>query len=219
MSAEPSGKQTGDGQIDDGQIDDNRSALTAWLAAVDRGDDERAEELVASLTPADAPRLAALAAPPDGDRRWWAVRSLAALGTEASVPALVAALDSADPPTRAVAALGLGYLCDRRPDEVEPALDRLARLLADDDGFVRQAAADGLSLCGDGAVQALARVLFESGHEGARSRAAAALRHMRTMKAAAVLYRCLNDHNHLVHTYAYEGLDEMGLLENMILWP
>lgn len=195
------------------------ATLTEWLAAVDAGDDARAEALVTSLSPADAGALAALAGPPDGDRRWWAVRALAELGGDAAVPVLLAALGSGDAGTRAAAALALGHLHARRPAAVLSALDRLAQALADDDGFVRQAAVDGLALCGDDAVPPLARVIFDSTHEGARTRAASALRNIRTQKAARVLYRCLNDHNHLVHTYAYEGLDEMGLLENMLLWP
>lgn len=199
--------------------DKTAATLAKWLAAVDAGDDTRAEALVASLSPQDAAALLVLADPPDGDRRWWAVRALAAVGGDAAVPALVAALESHDAGTRAAAALALGHLHMRRPAAVIPALDRLALALADDDGFVRQAAVDGLSLCEDDGVPPLARILAESDHEGARTRAAAALRNIRTTKAAAVLYRCLNDHNHLVHTYAYEGLDEMGLLENLLLWP
>ncbi len=39
------------------------------------------------------------------------------------------------------------------------------------------------------------------------------------MKAAAILYALLNDENHLVRAYAYEGLDEMGLLENVLVIP
>ena len=195
------------------------SAFVEWLGAVDAGDDERAEALVAALLPDHEGALLALAASSDADRRWWAVRALAAVGGAGAVPALVTALASADEETRAAAALALGHLHARHPQAVQPALDSLAHLLADNDGFVRKAAVDGLSLCGDDAVPVLARVLTGSDHEGARTRAAAALRNIRSMKAAAVLYRCLNDHNHLVHTYAYEGLDDMGLLENMLLWP
>jgi HEAT repeat protein len=195
------------------------TTLAEWLAAVDAGDDARTEALVALLSPANEDALLVLAGPPDGDRRWWAVRALAAVGGGSAVPALLAALESPDAGTRAAAALALGHLCTRCPAAVVPHLDRLAQMLADDDGFVRRAAGDGLSLCGDDAVPPLVRVLSDSQHEGARTRAAAALRNIRTTKAAAALYRCLNDHNHLVHTYAYEGLDEMGLLENLLLWP
>jgi HEAT repeat protein len=45
------------------------------------------------------------------------------------------------------------------------------------------------------------------------------LRKIATLKAAAILYALLNDENHLVRSYAYEGLDEMGLLENVLVMP
>jgi HEAT repeat protein len=56
-------------------------------------------------------------------------------------------------------------------------------------------------------------------HEGARTRAAYALRKIASPAAAASLFRCLNDPNYMVHTYAYEGLDELGLLDNLLLVP
>ncbi len=115
--------------------------------------------------------------------------------------------------------MSVSYLNQRQPQAMQPLLPQVARLLADDDGFVRQAAADSLAQCGDAAVPALATVIFQCKHEGARTRAAGALRKIASMKAAGVLFRCLNDHNHLVHTYAYEALDEMGLLENVLLMP
>ena len=50
-----------------------------------------------------------------------------------------------------------------------------------------------------------------------RDSAAGALRKIATMKAAGVLYALLNDPNHLVRAYAYEGLDDMGLLETVLV--
>jgi HEAT repeat protein len=83
---------------------------------------------------------------------------------------------------------------------------------------VRQAAADALALCGDDAVTTLATVLAGE-EQGARTRAAYALRKIASLAAAAILFRCLNDANYMVHTYAYEGLDELGLLDNLLLIP
>lgn len=192
------------------------SPLDQFLSAID-ADDDGAEALVSELTPADEPALLDLAQSNDADQRWWAVRSLAAVGGPAAIPAIDAALTADDPSLRACAALAVGHLHARQPQAATSLLAHLADLLADDDGFVRQAAADGLALCGDDAVPALAEVIFHSEHEGARTRAASALRKIATMRAAAVLYRCLNDRNHLVHTYAFEALDEMGLLENILV--
>ena len=106
-----------------------------------------------------------------------------------------------------------------QPEAVAAVLPLLAPHLADDDGFVRKAAVDGFSLCGPAALPALADVLMHSEHEGARTRAACALRALRNESAAPLLFRFLNDHNHLVHNYCYEALDDLGLLENVLLMP
>ena len=140
-----------------------------------------------------------------------------ASGRRGSGAVVQAALAAPAPELRAAAALALVHLHSRAPAAVAPALDTVAALLTDDDGLVRQTAADCLAQCGDDAVPALGRVLRESAHQGARTRAAGALRKIATMKAAAILYPLLNDPNHLVRMYAYEGLDEMGLLENVLV--
>jgi HEAT repeat protein len=194
-------------------------AVAPLMTAIDAGDDARCEALVHDLTPADSPLLVTLAADGDPDRRWWAVRALALVGADGAVPALVHCLADDDPSVRAAAAMSLGHVHRRAPAAVAPQLDQVAALLADDNGLVRQAAGDGLAVCGDDAVPALAAALRQSQHPGARSRAAAALRKIATLRAAAVLYPLLNDPNHLVRMYAYEGLDEMGLLENVLLIP
>lgn len=196
-----------------------QSTLDQFQSAIAAGDDDAAEALVNQLTLADEPALIELAQSTDPDRCWWALRALAAVGEENALPSVFGALGAADPVLRAVAAMSVAHLHQRVPQAVQPLLPQVAQLLADDDGFVRQAAADGLAQCGDNAVPALATVIFQSKHEGARTRAAGALRKIASMKAVGVLYRCLNDHNHLVHTYAYEALDEMGLLENVLLMP
>jgi len=168
------------------------------------------------LTPTDEPTLLPLLSAAHADQRWWATRALAFCGTQAAVPSLVAALDDQDAALRATAALALGHLYLREPDAVRPVLDQVATKLADEEGVVRQTIADALAMCGDAAVPALAHVL-QGNHEGARTRAAYALRKIATMKAASILYRHLNDTNYLVQMYAYEGLDEMGLLENILV--
>jgi HEAT repeat protein len=194
-------------------------SMQELLAAVAQGDDEEAERLAQQLTPADEPLLLALCASDEADKRWWAVRSLALVGGEASVPVLSDRLRDPAPAVRAAAALALAHLHARLPGELLPHLDGVAELLGDEEGYVRQSAADCLALCGDDAVPALGHVLRFSEHEGARTRAAGALRKIATMKAAGILYALLNDSNHLVRSYAYEALDEMGLLENILVMP
>lgn len=193
--------------------------MQEWLAAVARQDDEEAERLATRLTPANEAALLALATSTDPDERWWAVRGLAVAGGEACVPALVARLQDTQPNVRAASALALAHLHARCPEAVTPQLDAVAGLLEDDEGYVRQAAGDSLALCGDDGAPPLGSVLRYGTHQGARTRAAAALRKIATAKAAAILYALLNDQNHLVRSYAYEGLDEMGLLENVLVIP
>lgn len=192
-----------------------KSHWERFRAAVAAQDDEKAEALVALLTPADAPALLALAEGEE-DSRWWAIRGLAAVGGAESIAPVADALEADDPTLRATAALALAALFERHPQVVEPLLSRLVPLLHDDDGLVRQSAADALAQCGDPAVDALA-VALDSPHEGVRVRAATALHRIGTMKAAPPLYHHLEDPNPLVRHYAYETLDRLGLLTNVLL--
>lgn len=193
------------------------TTTAAFLAAIDAGADEVTECLALQLTPDAEPILLALLTASDADQRWWGVRALALCGGTTAVPAVVERLTDVDSGSRAAALLALAYLHRRHPDAVTPYLEQVADCLKDDDGMVRQMAADALAQCGDDAVPALARILFQQPHEGARTRAAGALRKIATMKAAGVLYALLNDSNHLVRAYAYEGLDDMGLLETVLV--
>ena len=189
------------------------------LAAVAQQDDEEAERQAQLLTAADEPALLGLLTSTSEDERWWAVRGLALEGKKKSIVPLGDRLRDEAAAVRAAAAMALGQLYTRDPDETVAQLGATADLLADDEGYVRQAAADSLAQCGDAAVPALGHVLRATTHQGARTRAAGALRKIGTMKAAAILYALLNDENHLVRAYAYEGLDEMGLLENVLVIP
>ncbi len=190
-----------------------------FLTAIDAQDDDAIESIALTLRAREEPALLAmLREDEDPERRWWAVRALALCGGPEAVPALVAALEDEDENVRAAAAMALARVHERNPAAVAPALDRVARLLDDASGAVRRVATDSLARCGDDAIDALAAVL-EGDRQGARTRAMAALRKIATFPAAKLMYQYLNDDNYLVHTYAYEGLDEMGLLENMLLLP
>lgn len=191
--------------------------LADFLAAIESGDDALAEHCALALPPEDESALIALLTTSNTDLRWWVVRALAACGAAAAPAAVAAQLNDSDSSVRAAALLALAHLHQRQPAAVAPLLDLAAAALKDDDGLVRQTASDALAMCSDDAVPALAHVLFQQSHEGARTRAAAALRKIATMKAASVLYPLLNDPNHMVRMYAYEGLDEMGLLETVLV--
>jgi len=194
------------------------SSLDRLLQAIDLDDDEAAEALISQLRRRDeAGMLAVIIGADEGSsRRWWGLRGLAAVGREAAVPMLVVAILNGDEGERAVAALALGHVHARAGEEVREFLPLLALGLADESGLVRQTTADGLALCGEDAVPVLVEAL-ESEHEGVRVRAAAALRKLQSMQAAGAMYQHLNDPNHLVRLYAYETLDAMGLLTNILL--
>lgn len=195
----------------------DQELLSLLLAAIAADDDEQTEALVLQLTPAAEPALLALLQTANADLRWWAARALAHCGTVQALPALGALLQADVSDLRVVAAMALGALASQQPTVGTPALTALAECLADEEGMVRQAAADALIQWGDAAVDALVNVLRFSQHQGARSRAAYALRKIGTPATIPALFRCLNDSNYLVHTYAYEALDEMGLLETELV--
>jgi HEAT repeat protein len=194
------------------------AVLDAMARALAANDDDALETLVNSLTTDAVPTLVTWIDSSDPDRRWWAIRALAMVGNAEAVPAVARGLRDDDAGTRAAAALALGHMHVRSPHAVTAQLAAVGACLADDEGFVRQVATDALAMCGDDAVPVLAEVL-RGEHDGARTRAALALGKIATMKAAAVLYQHLNDPNYLVRSYAYEALDEMGLLENLLLKP
>lgn len=188
-----------------------------FLQAIAADDDEAVEDVVFLLLPDDEAWLVDMTGSDDVDQRWWSARALAVCGSKAALPLLTTLLSDEDAGVRAATLLALAHLYARLPaGTIVPAFGAMADCLADDEGYVRQAATDALALCGDDAVDTLAGVL-DGDHGGARTRAAASLRKIATMKAAAILYQHLNDPNHLVRLYAYEGLDEMGLLENQLL--
>ncbi|MEZ4708585.1 MAG: HEAT repeat domain-containing protein [Caldilineaceae bacterium] len=199
-----------------GRPEDTQLLFPQFVKAVAAGDDDDAEALCQQLTAADEPKLIGLIADADLDMRWWALRALAQCGTAQSVAAIAVVLAAPQPELRQVATLTLGHIFQSAPERVSRQLPTLATLLRDEDGMVRQAAMMALSMCGDDAVAVLAEILAGS-HQGARTRAAQALRRIGSMGAAAVLYRHLEDPNHLVRTHAYEALDEMGLLENILV--
>ena len=192
---------------------------STWLAAVDAQEDDVAEARVANLTAADEPMLLVLLQEKDANRQWWAIRALGACGSEASLGALLPFLETDHDELRAVAIMALGNVGQRHPTALQPFLAQLTACLADASGMIRQIAADTLAQCGNPVIPALVDVLRYGKDQGARSRAAYALAKIGTLEAAPALYRCLNDPNYLVHTYAYEALEKMGLLENVLLAP
>ncbi|MBV7331114.1 HEAT repeat domain-containing protein [Chloroflexi bacterium TSY] len=194
----------------------NETTFQEFLVAIDVGDDAKTEELSLQIDSSLESELIQLAIRGELDQRWWAVRTLAHCGKADSIESLILSLTDPDSELRATTALALGHLHQRVPAAITPHLELLVARLADEDGFVRQSAADALSMCGDDAVDVLAKAM-QSNHDGVRSRAAYALHKIATMRTAPILFQHLNDPNYLVRSHAYEALDELGLLDNVLV--
>jgi len=195
------------------------TVLTPLIQCIEAGNDDAAETLITDL--ARQPNrvlvpLLELAESPQADFRWWAVRGLAAIAArdddarDEAVPILINALADDDESTRCAGALAVGQL------RATSAIPSLILLLGDHSGWVRGAAADGLAMMGEAAVSALGQAL-QNENEGVRVRAAYALHKIGSPKSARWLFPALNDENYLVHTHAYEALDEMGLLTTVLV--
>jgi len=202
-------------------------AIQALLDAIDASDDEAAERVAQTCAGQTAllPALRPLLADAEPDRRWWAVRTLAMIGGEEAGALLMPRLSDPDEATRCAAALGLGRL------RATAAIRVLTAELSDANGWVRDTAADALAMIGEPALPALAETL-STGQEGARVRAAGALRKIivgalsdhqtselgpQFWPAIGALFTALNDPNRLVRHNAYEALDRLGLLETVII--
>ena len=186
--------------------------LDEFVDSVEVGDDARTEEAalaVGRLGDAALPVLRDWLAGDNADRRWWACRALAALGTRAARALLVAALEDPDPAVRACVAQGLGEL------RAQEAVAGLVRRMADSSPLVSRVAADGLARIGAPAVPALIAAL-QVGEAQARAGAARALSIIRPQEAIAdeyirALCAALDDPSAIVTYYAEEALEQMGV--------
>ncbi len=189
-------------------------ALKVFLDSIAAGDDARTEEAVLALGHSSAensrrslddavlPPLRDLLVDADPDRRWWAARALAAVGTQAARDLLITALADPDPDVRACAVQGLGEL------HAEDAVAGLVRCLADPSPFVSRIAADSLAHIGPPAVPALIAALQE-GEVLTRAGAARALSIIQPEEAIPALCAALNDPSAIVTYHAEEALERM----------
>jgi HEAT repeat protein len=185
--------------------------LEALLAALAGGDEaaEAAVRTLAALAPAESAaafeRLAESAAWPDPERRWWAVRAMAALAHIDPLPALIAALRDPDAAIRQCAALGVRMRPDLR------AVAALITCLADSDALTARLAADALVAIGPEAAPTLIEAL--SGNDlqpAARLGALRALAAIGDTRAIPALFAAL-DGSTLEEYWASQGLERMGV--------
>lgn len=210
-------------------MSDTSDLIQALLDAIAAGDDERAERAARAFAtqPCVLPGLRPLLGDPSADRRWWAVRSLALIGGEDAERLLIEGLSDADEPTRCAAALALGQL------RSELAIPHLLAALRDASGWMRDSAADALSMIGDAALPALLEAMVEA-RDPIRVRATRATCRIigpalkgKTLNeydrkyhpALTALYTALNDPNRLVRTNAYDTLNSLGLFDEVHIAP
>ncbi len=208
---------------------DTNDLMQALLDAIAADDDEQAEAAVRALAslPGILPALRPLLGDPDENRRWWAVRALAVIGGDEAVRLLVEHLSDPDEPTRCAAALALGEL------RAEPALPALLAALTDASGWVRDSAADALSMIGVAALPDLVTAMADT-RDGVRVRASRAIGRIvgpalagktlneygrEYLPALTAMYAALNDANRLVRTNAYDTLNGLGLFDQVYMAP
>ncbi len=189
--------------------------LQELMEAIAAGEDERTEvaaQKVGRLGDVVVPALREMLGSGDRDRRWWAVRTLAAVGTGRAATALIEALSDPDADVRACAVVALAGL--RPPEAVGPLVARLA----DPSAYVARLAADGLARFGPAAVPALIAALQE-GDVATRAGAARALSAIQPQEAVEPLCHALDDPSAIVTYYAEEALEKMGVLGLFLFRP
>lgn len=194
---------------------DQTKTTTPWqhfLACIALGNDAQTELAAQALQKegdAVLPNLEALLAQRDPDRRWWAVRALASVGTPAAYDRIVTALGDPQADVRAAAAQGLGELGERGITTPE-AIAALIHCLDDPSSLVARIAADGLARIGAPAVPALIAAL-QSTSTPVRAGAARALSIIQPEEAVPALCAALDDPSATVTYYVEEALERMGV--------
>jgi HEAT repeat protein len=179
------------------------------LADLIGGDEFRAETAAGMLAQHGAaiyPELQQLLESTDSDKRWWAVRTLAGM-SQPRGDWLERAANDASAEVRAAAALALAS----HPQETAAAT--LIRALGDDDNVVALLAVSALVAIGQAAVPGLMEA-FDSSGVRARVQIMRALAEIRDPRAIRLMMRAMDESSALIHYWAQEGLEALGL--NMI---
>jgi HEAT repeat protein len=181
--------------------------LTELLAHLSSGDDAKAEQAclrLAEMGSTATRPLKELAASPNSETRWWALRTLTELPAADSVPVLLQALTDPDPAVRQCAALGL---------QLHPtphAIPELIQAMTDDDSLVVRLAANALAAVGGEAVPPLLE-LMQNGPSKASLEATRALALIGDTRAIPAMFQALDGDSTLLEYWANEGLERMGV--------
>jgi HEAT repeat protein len=184
-------------------------SFTEFLGAIAAGEDTQTEQAALALARKSdeaLPSLHELLRDADPERRWWAARAMAAVGTESARTQLIVALGDPDAYVRACAAHGLG----EPGDGLEQAVPPLIKSLADISPLVSRVAADSLARIGSPAVPALIAALEAEG-ASVRAGAARALCIIQPEEAVPALCAALDDPSATVTYYAEEALERLGV--------
>ena len=185
------------------------SHLDDLLAALTGGDESRAEAASSALAQYGEPAISALANLLDDsnvDHRWWAIRTLAEIpGVDANL--FLKSLTDHSAEVRQAAALAFAA------HPLEDAAPFLIRALSDVDSMVATLASNALIAIGKPAVPGLLAAM-ETASQAARIHIIHSLAEIRYHRAIPVLMRALDSDSAMLHYWANEGLERLGL--NMV---
>jgi HEAT repeat protein len=186
--------------------------LLDQLNASDDGNCEASAVALGKMGETALPHLKALLVDGSVDTRFWAIRALWVMETPAAIQSLIGMLDDSDEMVRSGAALALGEL------KAEASVDRLARLMREEQSNVGNHAADALSKIGKPAACILVAALDDA-RAWVRIRAARALVPFESHDAIPALFQALDDDSYLVRHYAQEALNRMGIGQMIYFRP
>ncbi len=176
------------------------------LVDLTSGDEERAEEAARQLAGIGAPILPALGRlleSQEGDRRWWAVRTLAQMAAPRR-DWLIRSLADPSAEVRAAAALGLSA---HPADDAAPAL---AGALQDEDSVVAILAVSALLAIGAPAVPVLLEAFPKSNQRG-QIQMMRALADLRDHRAIPLMMKAIEADSAMLRYWAEQGLERLGL--------
>ncbi len=140
----------------------------------------------------------------NSDIRWWAIRSLAELKVIGATQLIIKHLDDDDIAVQQCAAIAL------RINPSEYAIKKLALLLEHEDNLLSQLASDALIELGKIATLSLIEVV-EKGSQKAQIQAIRALAKIGDTESISTLFTLLGSDSAMLHYWAEEGLNKMGI--------